>query len=230
MRRLLVLLFVLLLSRSSSANYIFYITPVGGNSVAVGQSVTFDVYLSMSSGSASFDLQSFSTYFDVHATGQSAENALPGGIGSISVSNYLNDFASLGANPSYQQADDIRNLIPGARPTFDFEVNANKGSGATPVTTTALPLFRMTMNTGTMSSGSYELSFVADPSYLDSNNVNNSLGFVPITGSGDPGTYDSIFSIANQTFFITAVPEPSSATLSLLPLVALLFRRKRKVD
>ena len=229
MRRLLVLLFVLLLSRSSSANYIFYITPVGGNSVAVGQSVTFDVYLSMSSGSASFDLQSFSTYFDVHATGQSAENALPSGIGTISVSNYLSDFGSLGANPSYQQADDIRNLIPGARPTFDFEVNAQKNSGTTPVTGT-LPLFRMTMNTGSMASGDYELSFVADPSYLDSNDATNSLGFVPISGSGDPGTYDSIFSIANQTFFITAGPEPSSATLSLLPLVALLFRRKRKVD
>lgn len=229
MRRLLVLLFVLLLSRSSSANYIFYITPVGSNSVAGGQSVTFDIYLSMSPGSASFDLKSFSVFLDVHATGQAAENALPNGIGTISVSNYLAEFESLGDNPSYKFANDIR-LISGTRPTFDFEVNAQNNSGTTPVTTSTLNLFRMSINTGTMSAGGYELSFVADPSYLDSNDANNSLGFVPITGSGAPGIYDPIFSIANQPFFITAVPEPSSATLSLLPLIALLFRRKRKLD
>lgn len=230
MRKLLSLIFALSMIRTATADLIVYVQPVGSNSVNSGQSVNFDITLSMKPGSASFDLQTFSMFFDLHLVGQSAENSLPTGIGTISVSNYLTDFASVGSNPSFQQADDIRGL--GLRPTFDFEVDAEKNSGTTTVPTnpTTLRLFTLSINTGSMAAGMYELSFIGDPSYVDPNdNSVTSLGFDPVTGSGDPGPYDSLLSIPNMPFTITAVPEPSSLILVVLGACSLLSRRRKPV-
>jgi hypothetical protein len=216
---------VFCLPNTSKGDFLLIVDRVGGIEREQNSVVHFDIGLRATVGT-SVQLEGFSLFFDIVSP---AGKGLPSGIGQIRVANYFSGFGSSAEDPN---AVDTKLANDYTSTNFDFSVNAENTSlisVPTDTLTTAatpLPLFRLSIDTGTLDGGTYTLAFRDDP--IGDGDSIRSL-FPPLSGSGDFGSLDPS-STSSSSFSITAVPEPSSMVLfAMASGGALTAWRRRRV-